>query len=147
MQNREFTVQKGPKLFKNQWKSNIDALEVSGMRRFAALFFHILVGYLGCPRERFLAINSGKALESGWFFQGSLKCLFLTTYQKSRVGRGWFGHHIFTWQSTVEILKMAISKILDFSAGSKFAIKLPQNIRYDRESQNCDWMFFSVTPY
>ena len=24
------------------------------------------------------------------------------------------------------------------SAGSKFAIKLPQNIRYDRESQNCD---------
>ena len=41
---------------------------------------------------------------------------------------------------------MAISKILDFSAGSKFAIKLPQDIRYDRESQNCDWVLFSVTP-
>ena len=38
---------------------------------------------------------------------------------------------IFTWQSTVEIFKMAISKILDFSTGSKFTIKLPQNIRYD----------------
>ena len=57
-----------------------------------------------------------------------------------------FGHQIFTWQSTVEIFKMAISKILDFSAGSKFAIKLPQDIRYDRESQNCDWVLFSVTP-
>ena len=41
---------------------------------------------------------------------------------------------------------MAISKILDFSAGSKFAIKLPQDIRYDRKSQNCDWVLFSVTP-
>ena len=41
---------------------------------------------------------------------------------------------------------MAISKILDFSAGSKFAIRLPQDIRYDRESQNCDWVLFSVTP-
>ena len=41
---------------------------------------------------------------------------------------------------------MTISKILDFSAGSKFAIKLPQDIRYDRESQNCDWVLFSVTP-
>ena len=41
---------------------------------------------------------------------------------------------------------MAISKILDFSAGSKFAIKLPQDIKYDRESQNCDWVLFSVTP-
>ena len=41
---------------------------------------------------------------------------------------------------------MAISKILDFSAGSKFAIKLPQDIRYDRESQNCVWILFSVTP-
>ena len=41
---------------------------------------------------------------------------------------------------------MAISKILDFSAGSKFAIKLSQNIRYNRESQNCDWILFSVTP-
>ena len=41
---------------------------------------------------------------------------------------------------------MAISKILDFSAGSKIAIKLPQDIRYDRESQNCDWVLFSVTP-
>ena len=30
---------------------------------------------------------------------------------------------------------MAISKILDIGAGSKFAIKLPQDIRYDRESQ------------
>ena len=47
-------------------------------------------------------------------------------------------HEIFTRQSTVKIFKMAISKILDFSAGSKFAIKLPQDIRYDRESQNCD---------
>ena len=41
---------------------------------------------------------------------------------------------------------MAISKILDFSAGSKFAKKLSQDIRYDRESQNCDWVLFSVTP-
>ena len=45
---------------------------------------------------------------------------------------------------------MAISKIPDFSAGSKFTIKLPQDIvgvsRYDRESQNCDWVLFSVTP-
>ena len=41
---------------------------------------------------------------------------------------------------------MAISKILDFSAGSKFAIKLPQDTRYDRDSQNCDWVLFSVTP-
>ena len=40
---------------------------------------------------------------------------------------------------------MAISKILDFSAGSKFEIKLPQDIRYDRESQNCDSVLFSVT--
>ena len=30
--------------------------------------------------------------------------------------------------STVEIFKMEISKILDFSTGSKFAIKLPQAI-------------------
>ena len=44
---------------------------------------------------------------------------------------------------------MAISKILDLSTGSNFAIKLPQDIRYesyDRESQNCDWVLFSVTP-
>ena len=41
---------------------------------------------------------------------------------------------------------MAISKILDFSAGSKFAIKLPQDIGYDPESQNCDWVLFSATP-
>ena len=41
---------------------------------------------------------------------------------------------------------MAISKILDFSAGSKFAIKLPQAISNDWESQNCDWVLFSVTP-
>ena len=41
---------------------------------------------------------------------------------------------------------MAISKILDISAGSKFTIKLPPDIRYDRESQNCDWVLFSVTP-
>ena len=41
---------------------------------------------------------------------------------------------------------MKISKILDFSAGSKFAIKLPQAISNDWESQNCDWMLFSVTP-
>ena len=41
---------------------------------------------------------------------------------------------------------MAISKILDFIAGSKFAIKLPQAISNDWESQNCDWMLFSVTP-
>ena len=41
---------------------------------------------------------------------------------------------------------MAIPKILDFSAGSKFAIKLSQDIRYDRESQNCDRVLFSVTP-
>ena len=40
---------------------------------------------------------------------------------------------------------MVISKILDFSVGSKFAIKLSQDIRYDRESQNCDWVLFSVT--
>ena len=41
---------------------------------------------------------------------------------------------------------MAISKILDFSAGSKFAIKLPQAISNDWESQNLDWVLFSVTP-
>ena len=41
---------------------------------------------------------------------------------------------------------MAISKILDFSAGSKFAIKLPQAISNVRENQNCDGVFFSVTP-
>ena len=45
---------------------------------------------------------------------------------------------------------MAILKFLDFRAGSKFTIKLPQDIvgvsRYDRESQNCDWVLFSVTP-
>ena len=32
--------------------------------------------------------------------------------------------------------KMAISKILDFSEGSKFVLKLSKDIRYDRESQN-----------
>ena len=42
---------------------------------------------------------------------------------------------------------MAISKILDSSAGSESAVKLPQNIRYDRESQNCDWVLFSVTRF
>ena len=36
---------------------------------------------------------------------------------------------------------MTISKNLDFSAGSKFAIKLPQDIRYDRESQNLSSIF------
>ena len=41
---------------------------------------------------------------------------------------------------------MTISKILDFSAGSKFTLKLPLDIRYDPESQNCDWVLFSVTP-
>ena len=41
---------------------------------------------------------------------------------------------------------MAISKILDFSAGSKFAVKLRQTISNDWESQNCDWFFFSFTP-
>ena len=44
------------------------------------------------------------------------------------------------FHGTVEIFKMAISKILDFSAGSKFDINLPQDIKYDRESQNCDWV-------
>ena len=33
---------------------------------------------------------------------------------------------------------MAIPKILDFSGGSEFAIKLPQDIGYDQECQNCD---------
>ena len=46
----------------------------------------------------------------------------------------------------MEIFKLAISEILDFSAGSKFAMKLPQVLRYDRESQNCDRVRFSVTP-
>ena len=46
----------------------------------------------------------------------------------------------------MKIFKMAISKILDFSAGSKYAIKLQQDIRYDRESQNYDWVLYSVTP-
>ena len=49
-----------------------------------------------------------------------------------------------------DFLTMAISKILDFSAGSKFAIqavKLPQDTRHDRESQNYDWVLFSVTRF
>ena len=41
---------------------------------------------------------------------------------------------------------MVISKILDFSAGSKFAIKLSQAISNDCESQHCNWVLFSVTP-
>ena len=45
-----------------------------------------------------------------------------------------------------DFLTMEISKILDFSTGSKLDIKLPQDIGYDPESQNCDWVLFSVTP-
>ena len=33
---------------------------------------------------------------------------------------------------------MAISKILDFNADSKFAIRLPEDMRGYGESQNCD---------
>ena len=50
-------------------------------------------------------------------------------------------------QGTVEIFKIAISKILDFSSGSKFAIKLLQDIRYDRESQNCDREIFLLPDF
>ena len=46
----------------------------------------------------------------------------------------------------MEIFKMAISKILDFSAGSKFAIQLPRAISNDWETQNCDWMLFFCYP-
>ena len=41
---------------------------------------------------------------------------------------------------------MAISKILDFSAGSKFAIKLPQDIRYDRETVKTVIEFYFLLP-
>ena len=75
-------------------------------------------------------------------FTGLLSCLFYTTYQKFRAHWASFGHQNFTWSSTVKFFKMAFPKILDFSAGSKFGIKLPQDIRYDRKSQNCDWVFF-----
>ena len=93
---------------------------------------------VGCPRERFLAINSGKLREVVCFFAGLFECLLHTKHQKTRFSRAQPDREIFTWLSIVEILKMTISKILDFSAGSKFAIQLPQDIRYDRESQNCD---------
>ena len=42
---------------------------------------------------------------------------------------------------------MAISKILDFNADSKFAIRLPEDMRGYGESQNCDWVLFSVTRF
>ena len=52
---------------------------------------------VGCPRQRFLAINSGNARERVWFFAGLLSCLFHTTYQKFRVHWASFGHQNFTW--------------------------------------------------
>ena len=37
---------------------------------------------------------------------------------------------------------MLISKILDFSAGSKFAIRLSQDMRYDQESKTVIEFYF-----
>ena len=55
------------------------------------------------------------------------------------------------FHGTVEIFKMAISKIQDFSAGSKFAIKLPQAISNEsllmtEKVKTVIKCFFSVTP-
>ena len=45
----------------------------------------------------------------------------------------------------MKILKWHLRKFLIFCVGSKLAQKLPQGTRYDRESQNCYWVLFTVT--
>ena len=46
-----------------------------------------------------------------------------------------------------EFFQMAFAKILDFGVGSKFFLKLPNDINNDWESQNYYWVLFSVTRF
>ena len=46
-----------------------------------------------------------------------------------------------------EILKMAFPKILDFRRGLKTRSEAPKDISKDWESQNCDWVLFSITRF
>ena len=56
--------------------------------------FHFPVG---CPRERFLAINSGKLREVVCFFAGLFKYLLHIIYQKTGFSRAQPDREIFTW--------------------------------------------------
>ena len=50
--------------------------------------------YLGHPRESRLAIKTGSSKKLGLFVYGSYNFFLPTTYQKSRVNRGYFGHYL-----------------------------------------------------
>ena len=62
-----------------------------------------------------------------------IKCLFLTTFQKTRV------------DSAIKFLYGR--KFWIICMDSKFALKLPQDIINARESQKCDLVLFSVTRF
>ena len=46
-----------------------------------------------------------------------------------------------------EIFKISFTKILDFLRRLKTRPKLPQDISYDWNSHNCNWVLFSITRF
>ena len=116
------------------WQSEIRPIFRLARTPMGSHFWHVTLNYtrsishspfsLGCPRERFLAINSGNARESVWFFAGLLKCLLHTTY-KNQTPFGSTRLSNLKMVEYCEIFKIAFSKILDFRRRLKIHSKAP----------------------